>query len=232
MPLTGNLAEFPLPEVLLLIGGRTGRLRLFDAEEFVPMEIDLSAGHAHGLHIGGKHLTEPNQIVAELSFAVETGGGLFRFDARPIVSVTREQPLGVSELVMQLVLRVDEKLAKHRAVLAPELFYVLSGAAATASLPTDLRLFFRQSRQLLSDGVRSEDLSEYLGLPDETVRLHLYHLHQLGLVRLIETTDVEALRESIIEQEHSEQNLTYELACDTPNVSRHPKKVLQLSSLI
>ncbi len=107
MPLSGDLAEFPLPEVLLLIGGRTGRLRVFDAPEFVPLEIDLSEGFAHGLHVGTTLLFEPDQIVAALSHAIETGHGRFEFASQPIVSITRDPPLAINELVMQIVLRVD-----------------------------------------------------------------------------------------------------------------------------
>ncbi|MEI9999599.1 MAG: hypothetical protein WDO13_10750 [Verrucomicrobiota bacterium] len=228
MPLTGNLSEFPLPEILLLIGGRTGRLRLFDAREFMPMEIDLSAGQAHGLHIGATLLIEPAQIVAELSFTVEAGNGKFEFTAQPIVSVPREQPLAINELVMQLVLRVDEKLAKHRAILAPELFYVLTVPPPEHDMPADLHGFFLQSRQLLAGGVRLQDLAEYLGIADETARLHLYQLHQAGLVKLIETTDVEALRESMIQQEISDKREEFKLAAAASSIIRRSGKLLKL----
>src|SRR5476651_2213206 len=103
MALVGNLYEFPLPEVLLLIGSRTGRLRLYDAPEIVPIEMDLCEGHAHGLHIGDNFLTEPRQLVAELSFMVETGAGMFEFSAQPVVSVQRDEALPINELVMLLV---------------------------------------------------------------------------------------------------------------------------------
>ncbi|HEX4139127.1 MAG TPA: DUF4388 domain-containing protein [Candidatus Methylacidiphilales bacterium] len=228
MPLSGELSEFPLPEVLLLIGGRTGRLRLFDAPEFLPIEIDLSEGYAHGLHIGTTMLFEAAQIVAELSYAIETGNGRFEFTSQPIVSVPRDQPIAINELVMQLVLRVDEKLAKHRAVLAPELFYVLVAPVPTSELKGDLKLFFLQSRQLLSGGVRSQDLAEYLGIEDEVARLHLYHLHQLGLVRLIETTDVEALRETMVEQEIAEKTEDYQLAAEASDIIRRSGRLLRL----
>ena len=228
MPLSGDLAEFPLPEVLLLIGSRTGRLRLCDAPEFVPMEIDLSQGFAHGLHIGDTMLQEQEQIVAELSFAIETGSGRFEFTCQPIVSVPREQPMAINELVMQLVLRVDEKLAKHQAVLAPELFYVLVAPVPASELGDDLRSFFLQSRHLLSGGVRSLDLSEYLGMDDEVTRLHLYHLHQLGLVRLIETNDVQELRETMVEQEITEKREDYQLAADASDIIRRSGRLLRL----
>src|SRR5580698_7845771 len=166
MPLVGNLAEFPLPEVLLLIGSRTGRLRLYDAPEIVPLEMDLSEGHAHGLQIGDSFLTEPSQIIAELSFLVESGEGMFEFSAQPIVSVQRDEALPINELVMLLVLHVDEKLARQRALLAPQLFYMLETPPPKTWIEAGLNLFHAQSQSLLAGGVRAEDLAEYLGLDE------------------------------------------------------------------
>lgn len=231
MPLSGDLADFPLPEVLLLIGNRTGRLRLFDSKDFVPIEVDLSEGQTHGLHIGTTMLFEAAQIVAELSYAIETGNGRFEFTMQPIVSVPRDRPLPINELVMQLVLRVDERLAKHRAVLAPELFYVLVAPVPASDLEGELKQFFLQSRQLLSGGVRSEDLSEYLGIDDELTRLHLYQLHQRGLVKLVETTDVEELRETMLEHEISEKSQDYQLAAEASDIIRRSGRLLKLPKM-
>src|SRR5271169_6325962 len=122
MPIVGNLSEFPLPEVLLLIGSRTGCLRLYDGHEFADVEMDLSEGQAHALRIEEARVTEPKQMVAELSFIIETGSGMFEFSSQPVVSVKRDNPLPISSLVMSLVVHVDERLAKRQAVLAPELF--------------------------------------------------------------------------------------------------------------
>jgi len=231
MPLIGNLSEFPLPEVLLLIGSRTGRLRLYDVPEFIPVEIDLSEGQAHGLHIGENFLTDPSQIVAELSFLVETGDGLFEFAAQPIVSVRHEQPLPVSELVMRLVLHVDEKLAKQHAVLAPQLFYMLETPPPEIGIDPELNLFYQQSRQLLAGGVRAEDLAEYLGLAENVVRLNLDTLHQLGFVKLLETSDVETLREMMLEQEISQKSSEFLLAVEASDLIRRSGRLLKHPSV-
>ncbi len=231
MPLLGDLSEFPLPEVLLLIGSRTGRLRIHSIPDLHDVEIDLSQGLAHGLHIGDHFLTEPSQIVAELSFMVETGEGLFEFSALPIVTVERTAPLAVSELVMQLVLHVDEKLAKQRALLAPELFYMLETPPPSIKLDPDLNTFYLQSRQLLSGGVRSEDLAEYLGLELEEVRANLENLHQTGFVKLLETTDVEILREMMLQNEISHKNSEFQLAIEASDLIRRSGKLLHAPSL-
>jgi len=230
MPLAGDLTEFPLPEVLLLIGSRTGRLRLYDAPGIIPIEMDLVEGHANGLHIGESFLTEKAQIVAELSFLIETGQGLFEFIAEPVMSVRRDEPLPVNELVMLLVLHVDEKLAKQNAVLAPQLFYMLELPPPQIDLDPGLNLFYQQSRQLLAGGVRSEDLAEYLGLPEEAVGLHLYNLHQLGFVKLLETSDVEELREIMLQQEITQKSNDFLLAVEASEMIRRSGKLLKLPS--
>jgi hypothetical protein len=230
MPLVGNLSEFPLPEVLLLIGTRTGRLRIYDLAEFSPVELDLSEGDAHGLHISDYFLTEPSQIVRELSFMVETGDGMFEFSAQPIPSVQRDEPLPINQLVMLLVLHVDEKLAKQRALLAPQLFYMLGEVPPKMGIDPGLNLFYQQSRQLLSDGVRSEDLAHYLGLEQNLVQQNLDNLHQLGFVKLMETSDVEALRETMVEQEISQKTNEFQLAGEAASLIRRSGKLLKIPS--
>jgi hypothetical protein len=230
MPLVGNLSEFPLPEVLLLIGCRTGRLRIYDVPELFPVEMDLSEGQAHGLHIGDHFLTEPSQIVAELSFMVESGEGMFEFASQPIVSVRHDEPLPISELVMLLVLHVDEKLAKQRALLAPQLFYMLETPPPDLRIDPDLNLFYQQSRQLLAGGVRAEDLAEYLGLGEEAVRLNLNTLHQIGFVKLLETSDVETLREMMLEQEITQKSSEFLLAVEASDLIRRSGKLLKIPS--
>ncbi len=231
MPLTGNLSEFPLPEVLLLIGSRTGRLRLYNAPDFHPMEIDLSEGQAHGLHIGATLLTVTRQIVAELSSLVETGDGMFEFSAQPIVSVARDEPLLVTELVMLLVLHVDEKLAKQNALLAPQLFYMLETAVPETGIQPELNLFYLQSRQLLAGGVRAEDLAEYLGLEEPLVKTSLDSLHQLGVVKLLETSDVETLRQMMLEQEISDKSSEFQMAVEASDLIRRTGKLLKLPAV-
>jgi len=124
MLLDGNLKQFPLPEVLLFLGPRTGRLRLYDVPKYAMMDLDLSQGQAHSLHLGGIQLTEMNEIVAELSVIVETGDGRFEFLDEQVASVPREQPLLINDLVMAMVVQVDQKLSQKRAALLPEDLYM------------------------------------------------------------------------------------------------------------
>ena len=203
-------------------------MRVHDIPELAAVAMDLSEGHAHGLHIEDHFLTEKAQIVAELSFMVESGEGSFEFSAQPIVSVPRDEPLLISELVMLLVLHVDEKLAKQRALLAPQLFYMLETTPSQVEIDPSLNLFFQQSKQLLSGGVRSEDLAEYLGLDENMVRQNLDNLHQVGYVKLLETSDVETLRGMMLQQEISQKSDEFQLAVEASELIRRSGKLLKL----
>jgi hypothetical protein len=161
---------------------------------------------------------------------VESGDGMFEFSAHPVISVHREEPLPISELVMSLVLHVDEKLAKQRALLAPQLFYMLDTPPLTAWIDPELNLFFQQSRQLLAGGVRAEDLAEYLGLPEDGVRSSLNSLHHLGFVKLLETSDVESLRETMLEEEISKKSDEFLFAVEASDLIRRSGKLLKLPS--
>jgi hypothetical protein len=228
MAIVGNLSEFPLPEVLLLIGSRTGCLRIYDVPELMPMELDLSEGQTHALRINEYFLTRPAQIVAELSLVVESGEGTFEFFARPIESVEREDLFPVSQMVMSLVLHVDEKLARQRALMAPQLFYLLEIPAPQVWLEPGLNQFFQQSRQLLAGGVRAEDLAEFLGEGEEAVRRNLNNLRMLGITKLLETSDVETLRETLLGEEITQKNNEYQFAAEASEILRRSGKLLKL----
>jgi hypothetical protein len=194
--------------------------------------MDLSEGQAHALRIEEARVTEPKQMVAELSFIIETGSGMFEFSSQPVVSIKRDNPLPISSLVMSLVVHVDERLAKRQAVLAPELFYVLQKPMPVANLSADLHLFFQQSRQLLSGGVRAEDLAEYLGTGQQLVQLNLYKLHELGIVKLVETSDVESLRKSLIGEEILQKNDEYQFAAEASELIRRSGLLLKMPKVV
>ncbi len=226
MPIVGNLTEFPLPEVLLLIGTRTGRLRLYDVPEFAVMELDLSEGHAHALHLGGSYLTEDREIVTELSVIVGTGEGMFEFRPQPVVSVRREQPLPVSHLVMLLVLHVDEVLAKQRALASEQPLYMVQTPLPEIWIDPNLNLFFRQCQPLLTDGARSEDIAAFLGMDNDEVRLNLTYLRQLGFVQLLD--GAEPMREVRLEREITHKSNEFQLAAEASDLIRRSGKLLKI----
>lgn len=231
MSIGGSLADFPLPEVLLLIGHRTGRLRLFDLPEYGDMELDLSDGVAYALHLGGSALTETHEVVAELSVIVQAGAGRFEFRAQPVDVVHRETPLLISNMVMLLVMHVDSMLARQNALLSPEHYYELETPLPNIWIDPNLNLFFQQTRDYLAAGVRAEDLAAWLGLENDVVRLNLGYLRQLGFVKLMDEAEIKAMQEQGLQEEISQKNQEFQLAAEASDLIRRTGKLLKLPSI-
>lgn len=184
MPILGNLSEFPLPEVLLLIGPRTGRLRLLDVPEFGILEVDFFNGEVHALYIGNRMLTEIGDLIEKLSTVVQMNGGMFEFKMHSIVPVPRSAPLTITQLVMSLVCHVDEKMARQQSLAHH--WYVLENPMPDIWIEPELHEFFAAGRPFLTKGVYRDELSELLRLDPEVVHKNLTNLRLLGVIKMID----------------------------------------------
>ncbi len=189
MPILGNLSEFPLPEILLLIGVRTGRLRLLDVPEFGLMDVDVSNGEVQAMHLGGEVFTERDEMIRKLSSVVQVQGGMFEFRMHPVASINREHPLRIDELVMTLVCHVDEQVALQKTLTSPDHRYVLVTPQPEIWVEPELNHFFHLSRQHLILGSSLYDLAKYLELDEQVVHMHLTNLRLLGLLSLVNIND-------------------------------------------
>jgi Domain of unknown function (DUF4388) len=108
MPLIGTMAEFPLPEILQLIGQRTGVLRLLDVSEAPSLEIELYKGNLCSLRLSDLFLQESNEVMKRLSHIIQAGSGMFEF-----IETAGREPEGtlrlpMNKLAMDLAFMVDE----------------------------------------------------------------------------------------------------------------------------
>ncbi|MCE0523881.1 MAG: DUF4388 domain-containing protein [Methylacidiphilales bacterium] len=185
MSLLGTLSEFPLPEVLISIGTKTGRLRLYDVPPCGVMEIYLYRGKACKLCTGKSTLTGASAIVAELSAIVETGLGMFEFRPGEEELSDTDDTILIHDLIMMLIVQVDEKIAERRALPATQLSYVLATPVPDIWIDHGLEEFYQNSKKHLENGVQSEDLAVSLSLESDLVRTNLNNLRELGLVKLM-----------------------------------------------
>ena len=225
MPIHGDLDDFPLPEVLLLIGTRTGCLRLYDVPDCGIMELHLSEGSAYALQLGGTYLMEDREIVTQLSVVIGTGAGLFEFYRQPLSPVRREIPLPLSQLVMYLVLYVDEVLAKQRALRAGDTIYAIQNPVPEIWIDPSLDLFFQQCQKLLGHGTTSTAIARSLGLEKDDVELNLTYLRQLGFVKLL---DAEAMRGIKLEQDIAHKRNEFQLAAEASALIRRTGSMFRI----
>jgi hypothetical protein len=206
MPVVGNLSEFPLPEVLLLIGQRTGRLRLLDIPEFGMLEVDVFNGQAHSLYLGTKTFTEVSEMIEKLSSVVQAQTGMFEFRGQAVVPVVRAQPLFINQLVMSLVCHVDERMARQRATTTGHHWYMLQTPQPEIWIEPELHEFFLTAKPFLITGAYPDNLAERLKLDATTVHKNLTNLRLLGLVKLIDGVSTVPLARIDIEEKVSRKS--------------------------
>jgi len=210
MPILGNLSEFPLPEVLLLIGARTGRLRLLDVPEFGMMDVDFSEGEVQAMYIGDRTFTESKDMIAKLSAVVQLQTGMFEFRVQLVASVPREQPLRVNELVMTLVCYVDEQMALQQASAAVGHRFILAHPQPDVWVAPELSAFFLMARQFLtSPGIHLHDLARHLCLDSDVVHKNLTNLRLLGYIRLIDEEEAAQVVEMQTQENISRKSSEY-----------------------
>jgi hypothetical protein len=206
MPIIGNLSEFPLPEVLLLIGVRTGRLRLLDVPEFGIMDVDLSNGEVQAMHLGSQRFTEAGDMIEKLSAVVQAQGGMFEFRVHPVTEVTRQRPLIVNQLVMSLVCHVDELVAQQQASASHNYWYTLESPRPEIWIEPELHSFFLAACSHLGAGIQLEELANRLQLELNITQQNLTNLRLLGLVKLIDGTDTVRLEGGNLQEQVSRKS--------------------------
>jgi hypothetical protein len=228
MGLVGKLADFPLPEILLLIGTRTGRLQLFEVPDFDTMELELSEGCAHSLCLGDVCLDEDKEIVTQLSLVVSKGAGNFQFYPEPDIHIRREHPLPINNLVILMVMYVDEVLTRRGDPTGQEALYTLQVPEPDSDIDPNLGAFLTDCRQLLIEGVSAEDIAVLHGLKTEDVRLNLAYLRQLGFVQFLD--NAAAMKEMNLDRNLTQTSAQLQFASQASQLIRSSGKLFKIGS--
>jgi hypothetical protein len=124
MGLRGDLAELPLPDLIEMtsVGGKTGRLVVFDEEGAVAGELTFRGGRLVGAHCG--------ELTAEKAFYALLGvkSGTFDFDSgAELEDDTFDLP--TESLLIEGMRRLDETYRLRRHLPAPGRVRYLGGDA-------------------------------------------------------------------------------------------------------
>jgi hypothetical protein len=185
MGLIGDLGELPLPDLVQMtsVGGKTGRLVLFDEEGVVAGVLMFRGGRLVGARAG--------ELAGEKAFyallAVRTG----RFDFDPTAELEEDEVnLPTESLLIEGMRRLDEVYRMRRRFPAPAVVRFVGGATED---PLEIRVLgyvgpgARTVGDLVDGMLVGGDVDEY------DVLQALSHLAELEVVR-VERTD-EADRE-------------------------------------
>jgi hypothetical protein len=124
MGLKGDLGELPLPDLVQMtsVGGKTGRLVLFDEEDVVAGVLMFRGGRLVGAHSG--------ELTAEKAFYALLGLKTGSFDFDPTAEVDEgDVNLSTESLLIEGMRRLDETYRLRRRLPAPAVVRYVGGGS-------------------------------------------------------------------------------------------------------
>lgn len=224
MPVTGEIAELPLPELLNMMRYRAGKLILQGTAQVSEMVLHFTPGYLCGFQAENRILKSEVQVVDKLVGVTASPVGHFIFEPRHASSLMGSVRIGIDRLALIIVSKVDE-LSVHRAQLPPahRVFRLAPAPPDGSSRPepawedADLAEFYRASETLLRCGISAEKLASIEQISMEQTQLYLYKLALLNLVTNARRDDQWAQLDRVLEAKSTPLRLTVvEEAQDTP----------------
>ena len=122
MGLRGDLGELPLPDLVEMtsLGGKTGRLVLYDEEDVVAGVLMFRGGRLVGAHSG--------ELTAEKAFYALLGLKTGSFDFDPAAELEEDEVnLATESLLIEGMRRLDETYRLRRRLPAPAILRYVGG---------------------------------------------------------------------------------------------------------
>lgn len=194
MAIFGNLRDMPFPDLVAMLGRRSGVLEVFALPgKRQGYRIALDGGRVLWIQEGNQPLDpmKARSVVQDLFYAQE---GAFEF--HPGAPPANGQPLGwpLEQLLLSFTAMEDERRAY--AAFLPDSKTRFQAVALEVWLEEPLYTFWERAKPLLERGASSEEISQALHLPLEEVR---YYLHKLRLAGKV--APVRAYREEVRKDE-------------------------------
>lgn len=177
MAIFGDLSEMSTPEILTILGRRTGKL-LFDLPGETRYELHLCEATLWSLQVDGSLQNELPVIFYHLAILNRARAGRFEF-----VQTTPSALEHQLDLPHQALLARDDggDEALHAASPDKRTCFLLQSDSSQA-VPENLQLFLQQSQALLARGSSAEEVAEALNMSAMRAQIYFQQLRILGQI--------------------------------------------------
>ena len=211
MPVTGDIAELPLPELLNMMRHRSGKLSLLQTQQVSEMQLHFTPGYLCGFMVDKHIIKSESQVVDKLVAVTANPVGRFVFTPTHASSLMGSVRLGVDRLALIIVSHVDEISVNKQDLPAPHRIFRLQRSAGEVQFEEQsLSEFFHSAVNLLKCGISAEKLASVERISTEQVQYYLYKLQILGLVAPARRDDQWAQLDSVLQSKSTPLRLTEE----------------------
>ena len=195
MAIFGTLEEMPLPEILTMLGGRTGKLLLSKLPREQTCDLYLDKSKLKALHLNGKSITR-EEVVSKVMLKVFTvEQGIFEFKRLSPDQLEQTLNMPIDKLLLQTATNIDEKQYNERFPDSQTRFK--SAGHVDIWLDNALYNFWQDSSSLLSKGCSAQEIAEHLSLDVQIVQQNLYKLRSLGKIAPLRAFQQDAISSQI-----------------------------------
>ena len=211
MPITGDIAELPLPDLLNMMRHRSGKLSLLQTQQISEMILHFTPGYLCGFMVDKHIVKSESQVVDKLVSVTANPVGHFVFTPTHASSLMGSVRIHVDRLALIIVSQVDEISVNKQQLSPPHRIFRLQPVEKEVEFEeAGLADFFRSSMNLLKCGISAEKLASIERVSTELVQLYFYKLSILGLVAPARRDDLWAQLDAVLETKSTPLRLSEE----------------------
>jgi hypothetical protein len=194
MAVFGNFADFPFPELLTLVGYRTGKILIRNTIADKQYEWHLHSATICGVIVNSKPLDDVLQVRGCMLDLIDDSSSAFEFHRHSYEELLHYFNLPTEHLVLSTAAAMDE-LSAYRNFFPHEQTYFQSNGQMDIWLDEQLSSFWERSSSYFKKGCNARDLAENLHLNLEQVQLNFYKLRSVGKIAPVRLYEGQALSE-------------------------------------
>ena len=201
MAIFGSLEELPIPEILSMLGHRSGHLKVWDLPDDKRCDLYIDKGKLKAVRINGRRIQEVFEVREEMVSLLSTKNGSFEFDRCAPEALQQGLNASIQQLLLSAATAIDEIAAYRNNFADPRTrFQMLTTFESwTDESWTDQELahFWERAEEALLDGASAIELAEMLDMHLEQVQLILYKLRSLGVIEPVRQFQKHAQKQAV-----------------------------------
>ena len=211
MPVTGDITDLPLPDLLDMMRHRSGKLSLLQTQQISEMQLHFTKGYLCGF-MADKHVVKSeSQVVDKLVSVTATPMGRFVFTPAHASSLMSSVRIQVDRLALIIVSQVDEISVNKQDLPAPHRIFRLQPIEHAIQFEEqNLAEFYQTAVNLLKCGISAEKLASIERISTGQVQLYLYKLSILGLIAPARRDNLWAELDTVLQTKSTPLKLTEE----------------------
>lgn len=181
MAIFGSLDELPIPEILSMLGQRSGHLKVWDLPDDKRCDLYIDKGRLKALRVNGRKVQEVFEVREEMVSLLSTKRGSFEFDRCAPEALQQGLNASIQQLLLSAATAIDEIAAYRNNFADPRTRFQMLTSFDTWT-DQELAHFWERAESTLIEGASAQELADMLAINLEQVQLILYKLRSLGVI--------------------------------------------------